>query len=90
VRGGIPFNKGPLHYLLRNRVYVGEISHKDQHFPAEHEPIVDRKLFDAVQQQLAAGARAREHSRINSSSLLVGHIFDDRGNRMTPSTRFQK
>ena len=86
TRGGIPFTKGPLAYLLKNRVYVGEIVHKTQHYPGEHEPILSRELFDAVQQKLAAGANVYRHTRINNASLLTGRIFDDRGNRMTPST----
>jgi DNA invertase Pin-like site-specific DNA recombinase len=86
TRGGIPFTKGPLHYLLKNRVYVGDLVHKDQHFPGEHEGIVDRQLFDAVQAALASKARTREYDRINNQSILIGRIFDDRGNRMTPST----
>jgi site-specific DNA recombinase len=32
-RGGIPFTKGPLAYLLKNRVYIGEIIHKGRHYP---------------------------------------------------------
>src|SRR3954467_10600324 len=84
VRGGVPFTKGPLHYLLTNRVYIGEIVHKDRHYPGEHELIVDKTLFDAVQDALAERAHARDHARINDASLLLGLIFDDRGNRMTP------
>ncbi len=86
TRGGIPFTKGPLHYLLRNRVYVGDLVHKEQHFRGEHQPIIDRELFDAVQVTLTSKANTREHARINNQSILVGRIFDDRGNRMTPST----
>src|SRR5947209_18198213 len=86
IRGGIPFTKGPLAYLLKNRVYIGEIVHKGQYFPGEHGPIIERELFDAVQQDLAARAQARSHHRINNDSLLTGRIFDDRGNRMTPSS----
>src|SRR4051812_37237551 len=86
TRGGIPFTKGPLNYLLTNRVYIGEVVHKDQHYPGEHEPIVDKTLFDAVQAALSSQAQARDHARINDASLLLGLIFDDRGNRMTPST----
>jgi site-specific DNA recombinase len=85
-RGGIPFTKGPLAYLLKNRVYIGEIIHKRRHYPGEHEPILDRELFEAVQRELASRAQARGHHRINHGSLLTGRIFDDRGNRMTPST----
>ncbi len=85
VRGGIPFTKGPLAHFLKNRVYVGEIVHKGQYYPGEHEPIIEGELFDAVQQGLASRAQARRHTRINNGSLLTGRIFDDRGNRMTPS-----
>src|SRR6266516_4166673 len=85
-RGGIPFIKGPLAYLLKNRVYIGEIIHKGRHYPGEHAPIIDRELFEAVQRDLASRAQARGQHRINDASLLTGRIFDDRGNRMTPST----
>jgi hypothetical protein len=86
TRGGIPFTKGPLHYLLRNRVYVGEVSHKGKHYPGEHPPIVDRAIFDAVQKQLADQAVTRRHSRINNAAILAGYLFDDRGNHMSPTT----
>src|SRR5215218_8869451 len=45
VRGGICFNKGGLAYLLKNRVYVGEISHKGKHFPGEHTSILEARVF---------------------------------------------
>ncbi|MEE1657861.1 recombinase family protein [Microvirga sp. CF3062] len=86
IRGGIAFTKGPLAYLLRNRTYVGEVIHKGQHYPGEQEPIVSRHLFDAVQDELSVKAHNRGTPRINRSSLLVGLLFDDRGNRMTPTT----
>jgi len=85
-RGGIFFTKGPLAYLLKNRVYLGEIAHKGRYFPGEHEPILDQDLFDTVQQQLASQAQRHGSARANQASLLTGRIFDDRGNRMTPSS----
>jgi site-specific DNA recombinase len=86
VRGGIPFTKGPLAYLLRNRAYVGEVIHKDRHYPGEHDPIIGRELFDAVQDELSAKACNRGSMRVNRGSLLTGRIFDDQGNRMTPAS----
>jgi len=86
IRGGIPFTKGPLAYLLRNRSYVGEVVHKGQHYPGEQEPIVARELFDAVQEELSAKAQGRGAPRVNTTSPLAGLLFDDRGNRMTPTT----
>jgi len=56
----------------------------------EHEPIVDRPLFDAVQKKLATSATARELRLKASPALLAGRIFDDRGNRMTPPTHTNK
>jgi site-specific DNA recombinase len=86
VRGGIAFTKGPLAYLLRNRVYIGDVPHKGKYYPGEHEAILAVDLFGAVQKALAARKRARSYARANTGSLLTGRIFDDRGNRMTPST----
>ncbi|CAA2105449.1 DNA-invertase hin [Methylobacterium bullatum] len=86
IRGGIAFTKGPLAYLLRNRVYVGEVIHKDRHYPGEHEGIVPRELFDAVQAALGEKAQAQGSVRGNTGSWLTGLLYDDRGNRMTPSS----
>src|SRR5688500_10632413 len=85
VGGGIPFTRGPLAYLLRNRTYLGEIVHRDQCHLGEHTAIVEREVFDKVQALLASGATARRHANLASSSILTGRIFDDRGNRMTPT-----
>ncbi len=85
VIGGIPFTKGPLAYLLKNRMYVGEINHGQHSYPGEHPAIVDRDLFEAVQARLAAQATAIGYRRSRSEALLIGKLFDDRGHRMTPS-----
>ena len=45
--GGVPFDKGSLHRLLTNPLYIGRIRHKDEIFDGEHEPIVDA---DAVRE----------------------------------------
>jgi site-specific DNA recombinase len=83
--GGIPFTRGPLAYLLRNRFYIGEVVFRSQVCPAEHQPILDRDLFEAVQLKLAEQHNGYRASRASRDALLVGRIFDDRGNRMIPS-----
>ena len=83
--GGVPFGNGALAHLLRNRVYRGEINQKDRSHPGEHEPIVERALFEAVQAKLDEQRRGKRRSRTSSEALLLGRIFDDRGHRMTPS-----
>jgi hypothetical protein len=59
--------------------------HQDQHYVGEHPAIVNRELFDKVQALLASGASARRRANLASASILTGRIFDDRGNRMTPT-----
>jgi site-specific DNA recombinase len=34
--GRIAFTKGPLAYLLKNRMYLGEINHGQMSYPGEH------------------------------------------------------
>lgn len=84
-RGGVRYGKGALAYLLKNRCYVGEILHKGQIHAADHEPIVDRPIFDAVQVSLGANVVARTARAKASPFLLQGLLFDSEGNRMTPS-----
>jgi len=78
-------NIGPLAYILKNRFYVGEIAYRGEIYKGEHEAIIARDLFDAVQARLAEGTVARRKMRARSKSILAGSIFDDRGNPMSPS-----
>ncbi len=71
--------------LLRNRLYIGEVVYRGAVHRGEHEPIVDRALFDAVQAKLAPARSARRLRLKASPAILTGRIFDDRGNRMTPT-----
>ena len=55
-RGGIRFGVGSLAHLLKNRFYIGEVVYRGEVHRGEHEPILDRELFEAVQAKLAANA----------------------------------
>jgi site-specific DNA recombinase len=83
--GGIPFTRGPLAHLLRNPFYIGEVAFKGETLKGEQPAIVDRVLFDAVQAKLNVQRNGHATNRLQSDALLVGRIFDDRGNRMSPS-----
>jgi DNA invertase Pin-like site-specific DNA recombinase len=85
VRGQIRFGTGALAHLLKNRVYIGEVVYRGAVHQGEHEPIVSRELFEAAQAKLAANAVARRVRLKGSSALLTSRIFDDRGNRMSPT-----
>ena len=84
--GGIPFTQGPLAWLLKNRIYLGEISNHGQWYPGEHAAIADREIFDRVQALMAANGRDGTRVARQSPVLLKGLLFDDRGFRMAPST----
>src|SRR5229473_4850633 len=88
--GGGPFSRGALYYLLRNRVYRGEAVHKGVGHPGEHEAIIDEGLWDAVQAKLSAQDTKRGRGRGESGALLMGLLFDDRGNRMSPTYTTRK
>jgi site-specific DNA recombinase len=83
--GGIPFSRGSLAAFLRNRFYIGEVRYKGEIFPGEQPAILDRALFEAVQAKLDQQRTNHARVRQQSHSLLMGRIFDDRGNRMTPT-----
>jgi DNA invertase Pin-like site-specific DNA recombinase len=84
-QGGIPFSYGPLAYFLKNRVYLGEVHHGGKWFKGEHEAIIDRATFDRVQKLLATKSNGRKKKRSESGALLLGKLYDDRGNLMSPS-----
>jgi hypothetical protein len=87
VRGGGPFSRGALFHLLRNRLYLGEILHKGQSHPGQHQPIIPRDLFEAVQARLDSQARRRSSTPGTrmAASPLAGRIFDADGHPMSPS-----
>jgi DNA invertase Pin-like site-specific DNA recombinase len=85
IRGDIRFGVGALAHLLRNRFYIGEVVYHGAVHPGEQEPILDPALFEAVQAKLAASANTRQLKLRASPSILAGRIFDERGNRMTPT-----
>jgi site-specific DNA recombinase len=85
THGGIPFGRGSLFYLLRNRFYIGEVKYKGEILPGEQPVIMDRELFEAVQQKLTDQWSHRNHAKSKSDHLLTGHLFDDAGHRMIPT-----
>jgi hypothetical protein len=66
-------------------MYLGEINHGQMSYPGEHPAIVDKAIFDKVQEILAHNAAAKGYSQSRSQALLLGQLYDDHGHRMTPS-----
>ncbi len=84
--GGTRLGRGHLYYILKNRTYLGEIVHKGQIYEGRHSAIVARSTWDEVQALLNKNGNDRASgSKSSHASLLAGLLFDDRGNKLTPS-----
>ena len=85
------FSQGALYLMLQNRTYRGEATHKGSSYPGEHAAIVDKPLWDAVQAVLAENRVARATgARTKQPSLLTGMVFDESGERLTPTYSVKK
>ena len=82
TRGGIPFGRGALSYFLRNRFFIGEVRYKGDVLPGEQPAILDKALFEAVQQKLSEHQSHKTLTRQKSDHLLKDLLFDDAGHRM--------
>jgi hypothetical protein len=83
--GGHPLTNGPLAHILKNRTYLGEINHRGNSYPGEHEPIIAVDQFAAVQALIATNNIERRRLRVRSAALLTGKLRDDRDHVMSPS-----
>jgi len=89
--GGAGYSRGALYKILENRLYLGEIPHKQQWYPGTHEAIVNEELWQAVQAKLAKNAVARrDRPNCKDPSLLTGILFNESGKRFTPSHAVKK
>ena len=81
------FSRGHVYKLLSNPIYIGRIAHKGQVHEGQHPPIVTLDLWDEVQQRLGdhLGVTRTKRTRQSSDALLAGKLYDDGGNRMSPT-----
>jgi DNA invertase Pin-like site-specific DNA recombinase len=85
-RGGYLYDPSGLSYLLRNRIYLGQITHKDKSYPGEHDAIVDAELFQQVQGRLAQNHHKFVNRQTRSAACpLHNKIFDAQGKPMRPN-----
>jgi site-specific DNA recombinase len=78
--GGRPFSRGALYELLANPIYIGEIRHKKDRHPGQHEAIVDRHTWEKVQSRLREQTARDGIRKVNAAaSVLAGKLFDEYG-----------
>lgn len=86
VSGDKPIDRGHLHQILSNPIYAGRIRHKGQVYEGQHQAIIAPDTWDEVQRLLADGAaKTRGATGTATGSPLAGKLFDETGDRLTPS-----
>lgn len=71
--------------MLRNRLYLGEITHKGQSFPGQHEPIVSTDLWAAVHAFVDGRKQGPRTWYKKEPALLTGLLYAPDGQRMLPT-----
>jgi hypothetical protein len=74
LAGGGRFGKGGLNHLLKNRCYIGEVSHRGEIHPADHEAIWPAPGFEDTEIRCfygTGGGSWRDGSSRGSSSLRL-------------------
>lgn len=71
--------------MLRNRLYLGEITHKGQSFPGQHEPIISAELWAAVHAFVDGRKQGPRIQYTKEPALLTGLLYAPDGQRMLPT-----
>ncbi len=86
ITGAGVFDRGHIHRILTNPIYAGRIRHKEQVFDGQHTAIIDPEIWNQVQQMLIEGStKAKGTKQKAKRSPLAGKLFDETGDRLTPS-----
>src|SRR4051794_29400114 len=85
TKRGKPIDKADIYKLLNNRTYVGEVAHKGQVYPGQHQAIISRDLWDQAHAIFQESPRSRANKNRVQSPLLRGLIFGADGRALSPT-----
>lgn len=71
--------------MLRNRIYLGEISHNERWYAGQHEAIVTQGLWDSAHAFIERRKQAPREHFAKHPALLAGLLFAPDGQRMIHS-----
>ncbi len=75
TKTGRPWNRMSVLTVLRNRSYLGQIRYRGSWYPAPHESLIPRELFDRAQAILKERGEDQSQRRSNASEyLLTGRV----------------
>ena len=72
---GTAFNKNSLHTMLKNRKYLGIYIYNGHEIPGGMPQIIDKDLFDKVQEKMIANKKAPARARAKAEYILSGKLF---------------
>jgi site-specific DNA recombinase len=90
LRLGRPIDQQYLFTLLRNRLYLGEMTFKGQSFAGQHQGIVPQELWDAVHDFVERRKHGPREHRTEHPVLLAGLLFAPDGQRMLHTSTQKK
>ena len=76
--------------LLRNRIYLGEMTHRGQSFLGQHQPIITTELWDAVRLYIDGRKQGPRTRHKKEPALLTGLLYAPDGQRMLPTYTVKK
>lgn len=84
--GGKPFSRGNLQRILTNPIYTGKMIHFEKIYEGQHPAIISQTLWDSVQAKIESNKQGyQQRSKVRSDSLLTGLLYDNAGQRLSPS-----
>jgi site-specific DNA recombinase len=84
--GGEPYARGGLYKLLRNEIYIGKIAHRGESYDGQQPAIIEPEIWNEVSALLANNNDGQRTRGLKAaSSPLIGILFDEQGNRYTPT-----
>ena len=89
-RPGRTIDQQYLFSMLRNRLYLGEISNRGQSYPGQHQAIINREVWDAVHAVIDRRKRGPRVQHTLNPALLSGLLYAPDGQRMIPSHTTKK
>lgn len=76
--------------MMRNRLYLGEISNHGQSYPGQHQAIISRELWDAVHTIIEKRKKGPRVKHTENPALLTGLLYAPDGQRLLPSHTTKK
>ena len=87
-KNGKPLTKQALYTILHNRLYIGDLGHKGNFYPGQHEALIDQSVWDRVQEIMAENSRDRARETFGQKCrhgfLLRGMMFTPDGDLYLP------